>query len=151
MWSTVFSKTSIQSRYEQVNNSAKCSSLYKHVKCSFGEEHYLTSLPDKLRLSVYRLRTSNHKLSIETGRYTGIDRKDILCTLCKKTLGDEFHFVLECKYNNLVDIRKKYISNYYYTRPNMFKLQQLLCSKGKKLVNLSKFLYEGFKLLHVKS
>ncbi len=75
MWSTVFSKTSIQSRYEQVNNSAKCSSLYKHVKCSFGEEHYLTSLPDKLRLSVCRLRTSNHKLSIETGRYTGIDRK----------------------------------------------------------------------------
>ena len=39
-------------------------------------------------------------------------------------LDDEFHFLFECQL-------LKYIKRYYYTRPNMNKLLQLLSNENK--------------------
>ena len=54
---------------DEINRSAKCSVLYKHTKTVFEREHYLSNIPPKLRLALSRIRTCNHKLSIEAGRY----------------------------------------------------------------------------------
>ena len=61
------------------------------------------------------------------------------CKHCQ-ILDDEFHFILECPlYSN---IRTLYAKRYYYTRPNMFKLTELMSSKSKKkLRNLAAFIY----------
>ena len=52
----------------------------------------------KYRYAVTRLRTSSHRLAIETGRWTkphSTPRFERKCQLCN-TLEDEFHFMLEC-------------------------------------------------------
>ena len=97
----------IQTWQNQVQNSAKCSTLYKHVKHVFGVEEYLIRLPDNLRISLCKLRTSNHKLPIETGRYMNINKQDRICTMCNNNdIGDEYHLVMECKNHKVVQIRK---------------------------------------------
>ena len=53
-------------------------------------ENYLTDLPDALKYIVCKFRTVNHKLPIETGRYTRIPRNDRTCKMCDSgQLGDE--------------------------------------------------------------
>jgi len=44
-------------------------------------------------------------------------------------LDDEFHFLFKCQL--LQDLRVKYIRRYYYTRPSMNKLLQLLSNENK--------------------
>ena len=46
----------------------------------------------KYRYALTRLRTSSHRLAIETGRWT-TPRFERKCQLCN-TLEDEFHFML---------------------------------------------------------
>ena len=72
--------------------------------------------------------------------------------VCKKCilneLEDEFHFILVCPLYK--DLRSLYIKRYYYNRPSMFKLVQLLSIKNKKaLCNLSKFIIKALKLRSV--
>ena len=49
----------------------------------------------------------------------------------------EYHYVLTC--TALVDQRKKYLKNYYYTRPNTVKFSELFNSKGKQMSRLVTF------------
>ena len=57
----------------------------------------------------------------------------------------EFHFVLECPI--YVEFRTRYISKYYWQRPNMLKFIQLICSEHcKTLKNLSVFIEKAFQL-----
>ena len=58
---------------------------------------------------------------------------------------DEFHFILKCPF--YVELRKRYIKHYYYTKPSVFKLVQLLSAENtKELNNLGKFLVQAEKL-----
>jgi hypothetical protein len=57
-------------------------------------------LNDKNRFTFCRFRTSNHRLPIEVGRCTNVERQ--LCQSCE--IGDEFHYVLQCP--NFVTERK---------------------------------------------
>ena len=132
---------------EQVVTSAKCSSLYKHVKSVFEREHYLTKLPFNLRLALSRIRTSNHKLPIEVGRYECVPREERICPKCESgQVGDEFHFLLTCGNPELVVLRGKYISPYYTINPSMEKLNDLLNNKGRKIFKLARYVEEGLKL-----
>ena len=71
-----------------------------------------------------------------------------LCTLCDEQLvGDEFHFILECKNLQLVDLRNQYISPYYRNIPSLGKLTELFENKGRKLFKLAKYLKEAMILL----
>ena len=46
-----------------------------------------------------KLRTTNHKLPIETGRWNGIDRENRQCLKCNsRSIGDEFHYIMECHF-----------------------------------------------------
>ena len=43
---------------------------------------------------ITKLRCSNIKLSIETGRWSNTPREERICHLCTVGLGTEFHFYL---------------------------------------------------------
>ena len=73
---------------------------YATFKKSIGLEKYLIETTDiSLRQTFTKLRLSNHKLEIESGRYKNIDASKRFCTQCSslpKQIEDEFHFVMVC-------------------------------------------------------
>ena len=135
----------IQTWSQQCENSSKACN-YNLFKPTYGIEKYLDALPDCYRISLTKLRTANHKLPVEKGRYINVPREERTCCLCDSgKTGDEFHFLLECE--ALKDIRLKYLPQYYCTRPNFFKYSVLLANESKsKLLKLGKYIFEGFKL-----
>ena len=51
-----------------------------------------------------KLRISNHKLNIETGRYDKISMCDRICPVCSLDIEDEIHFLFDCpKYSSTRD------------------------------------------------
>ena len=70
---------------------------YRLFKSNFRFEEYLDVLNDKNRFTFCRFSTSNHRLPIEVGRWTNVERHNRLCQLCQSCkIGDEFHYVLQC-------------------------------------------------------
>ncbi len=135
----------IQDWQSKIQGSEKCLN-YRIFKHTFSCEDYLLMLPHNLRHALCRLRTVNHKLPIERGRYSNLPRYRRTCNLCDKNLlGDEYHFLLEC--DMLKDLRKKYLPKVYCQRPNTYKLDSLLNGNKSLLLRLSRFITEGFKLI----
>ena len=59
-----------------------------------------------------KLRISNHKLNIETGRYDKISRCDKICPVCSRDIEDEIHFLFDCaKYSSIRDYFFNKIAN----------------------------------------
>ena len=138
----------VESWYELVQNSPSCQSFYKHVKTFFETEFYLSKLPESLRVYISKLRTLNHRLPIQRGRYDGTRREERLCRLCNdQVVGDEFHFILQCRNLRLIELRNQYISPYYSNSSSLNKLKSLFLNKGRKLFRLGRFLKEAIKLL----
>ena len=83
---------------------------------------------------------SSHNLNIEKGRYNNENRRNRLCTVCHlNDVEDEFHFVLKCPLYD--QLRRKYVKPYYYRKPSVFKLVQLLSVQNvRELCNLGNFL-----------
>ena len=57
----------------------------RHSKQNFGSKQ------------ISKLRTSNCKMQIETGRWQNISREDRICHLCRDEVGDEYHYLFLCK------------------------------------------------------
>ena len=85
-------------------NSGKLKFL-NSLKDIYGQETYLKIQKLSNRRAITKLRTSNHNLAIESGRWTNTERKHRLCTQCTLSkIEDEMHFIFDCpKYS---DIRK---------------------------------------------
>ena len=133
MYITELLKDSLQAQFVQEWNSemdlsSKCT-LYKHLKAEFKLEPYLLKLSRDVFRYIVKFRCSNHKLAIETGRYSGIDRNLRYCDMYNRdVLGDEYHFFFECVKPDIVTLRQQCIPRYYLQSPSMFKLIQLLKS-----------------------
>lgn len=112
---------------------------YFCFKSEYILENYLVILPRKLYLKLFKLRTGNHRLPVETGRWDGLDISERKCSLCTlNDIGDEFHYVLKCPYFHTE--RQIYLKLYYIQRPNMLKFGELLKTKSESvLTKLSKF------------
>ena len=100
---------------------------------------------NKFSKAFSRLRVSSHRLEVESGRWVKPvripfdERKCVNCSV----LEDEYHFILECPLYS--DLRKKYISKYYWLRPNMFKFLELLKSTSTgRIRKLSCYVYHAF-------
>ena len=92
-----------------VNSSYK-GKLYHIYKESIGFEPYLKFLPLTDAPSLFKFRTANHKLPIETGRWDGTLIEHRKCSLCQRDeIGTERHYLLSCDHFN--DTRSKYLSN----------------------------------------
>ena len=66
-----------------------------------------------------------------------------MCLVCLDKIGDEFHFLLECPRHQ--SLRSRLIGRYYWNRPSMLKLQQLLNSTCTNVIRaVAKFVYKAF-------
>ena len=136
----------LQNWLHTINESPKCLN-YRIFKTSLNFERYLFDLPYKYRKCMLKLRTSNHKLPIEIGRYDNVHvpRHERYCDMCNiNALGDEFHFIMECE--NLKTLRRRYLPPEYFVRPNVYKFERLMNAQDTTL-KLGKFMYESMKLL----
>jgi hypothetical protein len=114
----------------------------------FGFKEYLNIVNiRKFRIELSRLRTSSHRLNIESGRWhkpRPIPRNERKCDVCN-ILEDEFHFLLECQMYS--EYRKKYIKPYYWRNPNIPKFISLLNSSNKQEIkNLAVYVYKSVQL-----
>ena len=113
-----------------VENSPK-SLCYRFFKETLEFENYLDILNDNDRKNYTKYRICNHRLPIETGRWTNIVRNQRFCNLCNANkLGDEYHYILECP--ALENERKAHINSFYFQRPNTLKYKQLFQTKDVK-------------------
>ena len=130
----------IQKWKSEVDSSPKslCYRIFKDSNFEF--ENYLDILENKDRILLCRYRTCNHRLPIETGRWTNIDRNERYCQLCNSNkIGDEYHYILECQ--TCMHERKKFLGDYYCTRVNTVKFKMLFQSKNCPLLkNTCKFI-----------
>ena len=109
-------------------------------------EKYLIYLPDALKYIVCKFYTVNHKLPIETGRYTRIPRNERVCKMCNSgQLEDKFHFFFECP--TLKELRNKFLLANIYKRSNVINFGRILNIKNKiTLVNVAKFIKFGLDM-----
>ena len=140
----------LSDRFKQEWDSNKSSSQSKHyfsVKTELKLENYLMKLSDSQRILILKLRASLLRLPVTLGRYDNIPYEQRVCTSCKSGhIGDEFHFILECQ--TLQELRRKYIPEYFWKYPNIYKLGSLLNSKNILLISkVAKFVKEGLKLI----
>ena len=84
----------------------------------------------------------NNKLSIIVGRYNQTDREVRYCTKCNnKLIGDEYHALLICQNQDILQLRNRYIPEYYRLQPNNFKFVKLMQSGNVNLlINLAQFI-----------
>ena len=126
-----------------VNSSKGC--YYIMYKPLLILEPYVLILPYCIRIWLTRLRTSNHRLPIETGRQQNIPRDLRVCTLCNETICDEYHFLLVCKH--LSQLRKSFLPNYYCNNPTIHKCICLMnCNYTPLLIKIAKFVKQGLLL-----
>ena len=136
----------IQKWRQVVQTSSKCV-LYQSYKDNFEFESYLCMSPPQYRIALSKLRMSNHKLSIERGRYRNVPRHQRLCDFCEsERLGDEYHFLLEC--SKFQDLREQYIPKKFWLRPNMLKFIKLIQCQHKALRRrVGRYVCEAFSTL----
>ena len=95
-------------------------------------------MEDKDIYTLCKFRTTNHKLPIETGRWNGIDRENMYLKCNSRSIGDEFHYIMECHF--FTENRIQLISRYLTQRPNILKFKQIMCiSEKTKLEKLCRF------------
>ena len=58
---------------------------------------YITEISSlKDRIAISKLRLSNHKLNIETGRFYNLDESRRFCPFCENQVENEIHFIVSC-------------------------------------------------------
>ena len=112
-------KTIIQNKFEdwwlkQATPTGKNKlDFYYTFKRSYKYETYLDLLPRHLRIPTTRFRISNHCLPIEVLRYTKKrkkERTERTCDICNlREMGDEQHYLLRCRNNEVSYARKQFI------------------------------------------
>ena len=110
----------------QLSNSSKLS-FYNSVKERFGWEPYLDSetVPDfNERRTTAQIRSSSHKLNIETGRYNNTPQQDRTCDFCSNnpssnpaSIESEDHFLNECPQG--ADLRSSFKTRIISIIPNL--------------------------------
>ena len=88
-------------------------------------------------------------MPVETGRWQNIELDDRKCTICdKNTLGDEFHYLMECHF--FKRDRERLLPREYHKRPNILKYRKLLTSCDER--SLHKLaLFMGIIIKHFQS
>ena len=91
---------------------------------------------------IIKFRTSNHKLAIEVGRYSKIDRSFRHCHLCDTNeIGDEYHLLYKCTNHDIVQIRNRFLQNMTLNYNMYYFIKLLKNVKDYRIgVRLGKFL-----------
>ena len=130
----------IQKWRGELNASSKCLN-YRLFKFDFTLEKYLLILSKNLRIQFTKFRCRNHRLPIEAGTHESVLRDTRVCNLCDmhpKDIGDEFHYLMKCKY--FCKEREKYLKTKFFINPSVFKFSAIINSKELDLIKVSKFI-----------
>ena len=140
----------IQMWSDDVNNNNVCFN-YRMYKKDFKFESYLINLDNPMKDYMMKFRFSNHKLPIHSQRFIGIEREERVCEFCDTgEIGDEFHYLFKCKDVRIVSERNKFLSNYFFHRPNAIKYNITMnVQSPAKQLKLARFI--GFILKLFKS
>ena len=109
--------------------------LYLKIKAMHinSLEPYFKHLNKKETMNIFRYRTANHSLPVETGRYENIPYQDRICPLCQTdAVGTEIHYLLYCPFFN-TDRDRLLLSNFNTISPNT-PLSTLLSSENVSLL-----------------
>ncbi len=102
---------------------------FRKFKSCFSLEHYLLCIQNKAhRQALSKLRTSNHHLMIESGRYKQVSAELRFCPFCPSKIEDEPHFICEC-------------SHYGKLRDSLFEKVTLITVNFPEFSSEEKFLY----------
>ena len=120
---------------DNLSSSSRCDT-YCTFKSLLNIEKYLSiDIHFYFRKSFARFRCSSHKLNIELWRRNGLERKDRICSFCflngnQLITEDEYQAFFICpKY---VNIRERYLYNWYFSRTEPFDFIQLMKSCNYK-------------------
>ena len=86
-----------QNAFTTINDESSKLRTYALLKYKPGMSRYITEISStKDRVALSKLRLSNHKLHIETGRFHNLDKTKRLCPFCKNQVENEIHFIVSC-------------------------------------------------------
>ena len=109
---------------EQISLNSKLQ-LFSSIKRVHCIEPYLLHVNDPhMRKVITQYRISAHRLPIEVGRYSHIDRNARLCKFCKSMIGDEIHCLLKCFHPVLTELRNRFIDKIYGINPALKSLSR---------------------------
>ena len=109
--------------YSDIEKSSKCIN-YRLFKHNFCFETYLVKTPSKFLQYMIKFRTRNNKLPVETGSWNNIELNRRVCTLCDRSIGDEFHYIFECPcFDNS---RKRFLKHNYLQKHNIHSIDLLM-------------------------
>ena len=141
----------MQNALANIQNNNKLIFL-NSLKDSYTTENYLKIKDFQNRKAISKLRTGNHRLTIETGRWTNIVRENRICTQCSQNkVEDEYHFLFDC-YKHTVErniafekIKNKTDINLFDTTQQTENLKMLFKSDSLCAQNiLGKFIRISF-------
>ena len=103
----------IQKWYSDMEKSSR-GQFYSKLKTNFGMEKYLTVLKKNRRIYITKVRCSNVKFPIETGRWNNVPQNERVCTFCNsRSIGNEAHYLFYCRNEQIQQLQEKYIPKYY--------------------------------------
>jgi len=121
----------------QLDNSSK-GRYYKLFKPNPEFEQYLKTLKKCEYIPLFKFRTTNHRLPIETGRYDGTTLENRTCTLCNQdSIGSEQHYLLGCPFFNTH--RQRFLSTATIPNTEFHFKSTMTTNSTYELENLSKF------------
>ena len=133
--------------WEMKVNSMNRLRFYRLFKSNFDQEPYIDKLEPRMKSLIANLRCTGLPLSVITGVYYNKLEYDICyCALCNCDLiENEYHFIMECK--TLLNVRKKYFSQYYWSNPTLSKYINLMQRTDKYcLLKIAKYTEDALTL-----
>lgn len=123
---------------------------FKHIKKHFEYARYLDSVKTrKYQTALTRLRISNHRLNIETGRYKRpvVAREERICDLCHLGVEDEYHFMFQCP--TLADVRKEKMGREKFWGSKTYLLHKFLEEFTEcRPMNIASYIHEAMIRRH---
>lgn len=111
-----YKKVWLETRNKLIKENGKLRTYLK-FKFTFEEEKYLNLNDFHNRKVLTKFRISNHKLKIESGRFTNTPLEERICEKCfSDNIEDETHFLFECSFYNYK--RQCLLNNIYTQCPN---------------------------------
>jgi hypothetical protein len=93
------------------------------LKDTFAISPHLTKCKGaSFRAAITKIRTSAHKFPVETGRYENMPRENRLCPFGCNVVGNESHYMFECKHPLIENIYKPIIKDITNLHPGFGSL-----------------------------
>ena len=106
--------------------------VFAKCKIGFNFAQYLQGKAyPTYKSALAKFRTSSHSLPIERERYTKTRRAERMCSLGCDSIGDEAHYLLECKHPSIIEVSKPLLTKLFPLDSGIGKM-----SNDDKLVHI---------------